>query len=324
MIPPEIPPEIPDEAREAAAFWAADQGSLRLIGDRENMVLEARLPAGRAALRLHRQGYQTEAAIRSELWWCGALADAGVPVPRPMPARGGGLLAPLASGRLASAVAWRGGASLGKAGVPLAGSRAEQTALHHRLGALVAGLHAATDALMLPEGFERPRWDIDGLVGDTPFWGRFWEHPALTADERAALADTRDWLRATIRDHAGSGGDFGLIHADVLRENVLVEGRNLSLIDFDDSGFGFRLYDLGTAMSQNLSEPNRDAIAEALLDGYESTRPLGAMRAALPAFTLMRCCASVGWAAPRLPADDPTHRGYIDRALACARATLPG
>ena len=32
------------------------------------------LPRGRAALRLHRQGYQDAAAIRSELWWCAALA----------------------------------------------------------------------------------------------------------------------------------------------------------------------------------------------------------------------------------------------------------
>jgi hypothetical protein len=76
------------EAAEAAAHWGGAH-SLRLIRDRENAVFEAALPTGRAALRLHRVGYQSEAAIRSELWWCAALADAGVPVPRPLPAQDG-------------------------------------------------------------------------------------------------------------------------------------------------------------------------------------------------------------------------------------------
>ncbi len=45
------------------------------------------------------------------------------------------------------------------------------------------------------------------------------------------------------------------MHADVLRENVFVAGKTLFLIDFDDSGFGFPLYDLGTVLSQDLYEP---------------------------------------------------------------------
>ena len=79
------------EALEAAAHWGG-AAALRLIRDRENAVFEAALPAGLAALRLHRVGYQSEAAIRSELWWCAALADAGAPVPRPIPAQDGELL----------------------------------------------------------------------------------------------------------------------------------------------------------------------------------------------------------------------------------------
>ena len=76
-------------AAEAAHHW--NGRILRLIRNRENAVFEIALPQARAALRLHRQGYQDDAAIRSELWWCAALAAKGVAVPAALPARDGAL-----------------------------------------------------------------------------------------------------------------------------------------------------------------------------------------------------------------------------------------
>ncbi|MDZ4096367.1 MAG: phosphotransferase, partial [Paracoccaceae bacterium] len=302
------------------------QGShLRLIRNRENAVYEMRLPGGaRTALRLHRRGYQEAAAIRSELWWCSELARAGVAVPAPLPATNGDVLIHLASGRYASAIQWVEGEALGEAGAPLPGTMTEQTALHHALGRLVAQVHGATDAMTLPETFTRPRWDIDGLTGDAPFWGRFWDHPALTASEAETLRQARVFLREKLIDHQAQGGDFGPIHADVLRENVLVNNHSLSLIDFDDSGLGFRLYDLGTVLSQNLYEPHYPRIRDALIAGYASLRPVDP--AMVEVFTLARTMASIGWAAPRLAPADPVHRRHIDRALmwACKVIAVQG
>lgn len=307
------------EAEEAAQAFGGS--APKLIRKRENAVFEVMLPSGRAALRLHRTGYQSAAAIRSELWWCRALAAAGVPVARPVPAVDGHLLVTLSNGRLASSVAWVDGLPLGEAGVPLAGSVAKQVQHHRALGRLIAQMHSATDALELPDDFLRTRWDVDGLLGETPFWGRFWDHPALQPDDATLLRKTRDFLRERVRDHA-QRASFGLIHADVLRENVFVGAKGLSLIDFDDSGFGFRLYDLGTVLSQNLFEPGLPQIAQALAEGYSETRPLDA--AMIPIFTLMRCCASVGWTMPRLAPDDPIHRSHIARAVGLASRLLQG
>jgi Ser/Thr protein kinase RdoA (MazF antagonist) len=303
------------EGVEAAGHWQGAE--LRLIRNRENAVYEMRLPDGaRAALRLHRQGYQDAAAIRSELWWCAELAQAGVPVPAPLPARNGDLLVALSTGRMASAIGWVEGVPLGLSGEPLSGTPAEQEALHFALGQLIAQVHQATDALTLPAGFTRPRWDIDGLTGGAPFWGRFWDHPQATAGEAARLRDAREFLRRAMRDHAAAGGDIGPIHADVLRENILVQDGALSLIDFDDSGIGFRLYDLGTAMLHNQKQANRLALRDALVAGYATLRRVDA--GMVDIFTLARCCASVGWTMPRLGPGDPIHRSHIARALDCA------
>jgi Ser/Thr protein kinase RdoA (MazF antagonist) len=163
-------------AVEAAAHW---NGTLtRLMRDRENVVCEIALPKGRAALRLHRTGYQNPAAIRSELWWCDALAQAGVPVPAALPSRDDSLLVTLSNGRHASAIAWIEGEPLGEAGQAFNRPLADTLALHDSLGRLLRQLHGATDTLTLPADFIRPRWDTEGLVGEAPFWGRFWDHPA--------------------------------------------------------------------------------------------------------------------------------------------------
>lgn len=304
-------------AAEAASHW--DGKVSRLIRNRENAVFEVELPQGRAALRLHRQGYQDEAAIRSELWWCAALAAKGVAVPAALPSRDGSLLVRLSNGRNASVIDWVEGEALGEAGKPFDKPLDRVLAEHHALGRLVADFHAATDALILPKDFTRPSWDIEGLVGETPFWGRFWEHPAATADQAATLHRARAYLRERLTDHAKTA-DFGPIHADVLRENVLVNGETLSLIDFDDSGIGFRLYDLGTVLSQNLYEPAYPQIRDALVAGYAETRP--ASTDLVEIFTLARTCASVGWTMPRLAKEDPINARHIARAVMWAEHVM--
>ncbi len=298
------------EAEEAAAHWGGT--GLRLIRDRENAVYEMQTPRGRAALRLHRAGYQGEAAIRSELWWCAELVRAGLPVAEPLSA-GDALLVRLGSGRAASALRWLAGEPMGLAGQPLPGTAQDQVRLHFDLGRLLAQMHKATDALTLPDWFTRPRWDVEGLTGEQPFWGRFWDHPALTAGERSRMHEARSFLWTEVQAHANGGGDFGPIHADVLRENVLVNGGSLSLIDFDDAGLGFRLYDLGTVMSQNLYQPNLTNLRDALIGGYRTLRPADSRM--VDVLTLARTCASVGWTMPRLPPGDPVHRSHIERAL---------
>ena len=292
-------------AGQAAALW--DGQVVRLLRDRENHVLEMTTPQGRAALRLHRAGYQSAAAIRSELWWCAELARAGLPVPAALPTRDGDLLAAMPDGRHASAIAWMEGEALGEAAKPFALPLPRVLDAYHALGRLLARVHRTTDGLTLPEGFTRPRWDLDGLVGDHPLWGRFWEHPAATSDQRATLIRARDALRERL------AGEIGLIHADVLRENVLVNDRSVSLIDFDDSGFGFRLHDLGTALVQTYAHPEQPQIRAALMAGYGTTD-----EDMVQAFTLARALSSVGWTMPRLRHDDPVHTSHLERAMICA------
>ncbi len=311
-------------AQAALALWGSDRPP-RLVTERENKVYEAWLPDGRhVALRLHRPGYQTREAIDAELDWTAKLARAGFPAPAPVATLDGALCAE-AGGWIASCVTWIDGAPIGAAGVPLAGGLAEQIALHHDLGRLIADLHSTTDALNLPTTLPRASWDEDGLCGPDPLWGRFWDNPGLDAPGRETLIAARDTARTRLAAFRAGGADYGLIHADVLRENVLRGPDGLVLIDFDDAGYGFRMYDLGTALLHSLDEPHLPHLARALLDGYRQTRPLSPQAAALlPLFVTLRCLASAGWIIARAAPDDPRHAHYAARALRMARHILSG
>lgn len=220
---------------------------------------------------------------------------------------------------------WLEGEALGAADVPLAGGAAEQRAAMHALGALIADLHNRTDALNLPPGLERPSWDAEGFCGEAPLWGRFWDGPALDKVERALLREAREKARAELAVFRVEGADYGLIHADVLRENVLVRAQGLALIDFDDAGHGFRLYDLGTALVQSCEEPTLALQTGALIQGYRSARPLSDKTAArLPLFVALRSFASAGWISSRAGPVDPRTRFYAERALRMARHVLDG
>jgi Ser/Thr protein kinase RdoA (MazF antagonist) len=307
---------------EVARLWSA-VGAPRLIKDRENAVYEIALPGGeRAALRLHRPGYQSQGAIRSELWWMAQLAEAGVPVPRPVPTRDGALVAEV-DGRAASVVSWVEGAQIGDGATPLEDDAQAVAARYRALGALIAAMHDATDALALPPHFERFSWNRVAYVGNDPLWGRFWENPALTSEEAELLRAARVEADDVLARHEAEGADFGLIHADVLRENVLTHEGRLSLIDFDDSGFGFRAYDLATAEVQGLEDPMNAVASLALHEGYRAARRADAPRLGdVTLFVALRTFASCGWIVTRAAPDDPRQRFYADRAVRAARRLM--
>lgn len=310
---------LTEVARGALDAWGGAARDPRPVALRENAVFDAELRDGRrVALRLHRPGYQDAAGIAAELDWTAALAKGGFPVPAPVPTRAGGWWTP-AGDRMATCVRWLDGAPVGEGGRPL---RGDPVGLMAEVGALLARVHTATDNLALPRDLPRHAWDAAGLLGEAPLWGRFWETGATDAAGRALLSEAREVSAARLA--ALARADFGLIHADVLRENLLRTPRGLALIDFDDSGWGYRMFDLGTAMVQNLDEPQAAAMAAALLDGYAALRPLPAPAADLTLFTALRAFASAGWILTRTAPDDPRRISHTDRALRMARAVIDG
>lgn len=310
-------------AKAALTAWDLPDCNPRLIKNRENAVFEVVGPGGgRAALRLHRPGYQTDDAIRSELIWTQELDKAGMQLPRPIPCKSGDLISFVAAAnRMASIVSWVNGTPLGDNGISAEWNNATQTQLFQAVGAELAKLHRLSDQLALPDNFERANLDVSGLLGNDPNWGRFWENPALSARDKTLLLEAREKLTDLLMAESAGTENYGLIHADALSENVLTLDGAVTLIDFDDGVFGFRLYELGVAMSQVWDRPNAKELAAALIKGYGINADQAAL---LPAFTVIRTLASCGWVMSRYDADDPVLLGYAGRAIKASNRFMTG
>jgi Ser/Thr protein kinase RdoA (MazF antagonist) len=102
----------------------------------------------------------------------------------------------------------------------------------------------------------------------------------------------------------------------------MVHGQEIGLIDFDDCGYGYRLFELATVLLKNRIEPQYPALQTALIDGYRSCRSLpDAALALLPLFVVMRSLTYIGWAAARPEMAHKTQK-YADDALELAEQLL--
>ena len=304
--------ELKRMARQALGQWGLPDQQPELLKYRENAVFKVRLPdGGHAALRLHRPGYHSQASLRSELLWMDDLRCNGLRVPQPLPATDGSSLLVAIGGRepqFADLIGWVAGKQIGETGKPLEYSPGELAVIYHALGGVMADMHNVADRWATPAEFHRPAWDAEGLLGDGPLWGRFWDCSALSASDRRFLGDLRPRLRERLQAVA-TNLDFGLIHADLVRENVLLDGGSVALIDFDDCGYGWRLFDIATTLLRNRQEDHYALIRSSLLEGYRSRRTLEeSALALLPLFLLLRSLTYIGWVGERPELPDAADR----------------
>jgi Ser/Thr protein kinase RdoA (MazF antagonist) len=287
-------------AAKALAHWPLPPSQIELAAERENMVFRVTNASGIYALRLHREGYRTNAQLKSELSWMAAISASGLSVPKPIDTQQGGYLQ-IVGGRQFDLLTWLPGCPLGKFGTPLDLDNPEQT--FRILGQSMARLHVTSDSWIPHTDFTRPAWDTAGLLGENPLWGRFWENPSLTQSQVNLFTIFRAKALGSLSE---ANHDFGLIHADLLRENILIDGDTLHLIDFDDGGPGFRLFELATTLFRIKGEHNSPALQSALIEGYQSIRPINITH--LPLFIALRACTYVGWIVTRMEIPNAAER----------------
>jgi Ser/Thr protein kinase RdoA (MazF antagonist) len=175
-------------------------------------------------------------------------------------------------------------------------------------------MHNQATQWQLPQGFERHAWDVEGLVGDTPLWGRFWELSALITEQRKLVLDARKVVRDQLIAYGQSRDTFSLIHADFVPENFLATDSKVQVIDFDDAGFGWHLFDLATALYFIQNDPGYDVARSALIEGYREFRSLpDVMVEQLPLFLAARSFTYLGWVHTRQ--DTETARELTPRLI---------
>jgi len=289
-------------ARAALTHFDLSVDDIEFVSIAENVTFRVtnRRDGEAYVLRLHRPAYHTLDELMSERVWIRALRSAGVRVPVPVTATDGREyvtvdVAGTGESRHAGISHWIDGDLL--AGVLRRTDDLTVLAEHFaQLGALMATMHNQASTWPVPATFKRHSFDAEGLMGEAPFWGPFWEHPVLSKTERALLLDTRDRVRGALVRYGRDRSTFSLIHADLHPGNVVVNGDQVGVIDFDDAGFGWHQYDIAVALASYQSKSEFPAIEAALLRGYRTVREITpAAIALIPMFLLIRGMATIGW-----------------------------
>jgi Ser/Thr protein kinase RdoA (MazF antagonist) len=311
----------------ALPLWELDVAGVTPIKVRENAVFAVQLRGGtRVALRVHRHGYHSDDALRSEFLWCDALAAHGIEVPRVVPSRAGRPFELVAADagaqpRQVDVFEWIDGQQLGTAESGVGSDDAVIARNYRTIGALAARMHNQAAAWKRPAGFTRHAWDAEGLVGERPRWGRFWELTALSPAQRLMFDRLRTRLRNELMAFGADEGNYGLIHADLVPENVLVGPQGVRIIDFDDAGFGWHLFELATTLYFIRRESCYPTALASYVTGYREHRRLSDddLRL-LPMFLAARGTTYLGWVHTRQgePTADELTPALIELGAAAA------
>jgi Ser/Thr protein kinase RdoA (MazF antagonist) len=288
-------------AREALRVYGCHpDASVELLNVSENAIFLVSDPdAGPSVLRVHRLGYHSEQEIVSELAWMDALrAEAGVRTPRVLASAGGQRVVTVAErgGRAAAArhcvrFEFLPGTEPGaEPGGRLTGRHFEE------LGEITAQMHRHARGWARPEWFTRFHWDYAAAFGHLARWGRWQDGVGVGPAERCVLARLDDTLRARLAAFGHGPERYGLVHADTRLANLLVHDGSVSVIDFDDCGFSWFLYDLGTSVSFFEHSPEVPALVDSWLTGYRRVAKLSAEdEAEICTFIMFRRLLLLAW-----------------------------
>jgi Ser/Thr protein kinase RdoA (MazF antagonist) len=285
-------------ARALAEYDLPADSTLRLLNLSENATYAVTDGAtgAQSILRVHRKDYHRPHEIESELHWLDALRrDSDVTVPVVLPAR---------DGRRVVAVDQDGIDRHVVHFEMVAGAEPDEDTLtaddFHTLGRITAALHDHSRGWKRPPGFGRFAWDWEHSLGERPRWGRWRDATGVGNTEADLLGRAAGLLQRRLEEY-GTGPDvFGLVHADLRLANLLVDGSRgadtITVIDFDDCGFGWYFYDFGTAVSFFEDDPAVPEWQDAWAAGYRSRRELPHRdEAMLPSFVLLRRLLLLAW-----------------------------
>jgi Ser/Thr protein kinase RdoA (MazF antagonist) len=284
-------------AQAALHQYALPEGaSAALINLSENATYKVEAADGRRwALRIHRDGYHSKTAIASELEWIADLRGAGVvTTPRPVKGRDGELIQEHGHARMPRPrnivlFEWETGEE------PGIGHDLSQP--FETLGEVTARMHRHAHGWRRPRWFTRLTWDFETSLGDqAPHWGRWREGMGVDAPRTQLFGRTVELIGRRLGAYGKGPERFGLIHCDLRLANLLIDRDAVKVVDFDDCGFGWHMYDAATPVSFYEHEPQVPDLIESWKTGYRRVMPLPKEdEAEIPTFIMLRRLLLVAW-----------------------------
>lgn len=221
-------------------------------------------------LRIYRPGGRSPAEITSELAWMGAVREGSDSlVPGVISTTGGRQILELTrNAPLDPCYCVMFSCAPGREP-----GEAELGAWCPQLGSITARLHQHARSWPRPSWFRRPRWDVSTMLGDRPHWGP-WQSGVTDAEELGQLERLAEVVKARLHRFGDGPERFGLVHADLRLANLLVDGDRITVIDFEDCGLSWYLYDLACALTFHEGRADVHELIALWVGGYRQVARL--------------------------------------------------
>ena len=293
-------------AQKSLALWEMPPDArATLINVSENATYLVEAQGGwKAVLRIHREQYHTRRAIECELAWIAALKEAqAVVTPDSHTGKNGEVIQEgrspgLDNPRFMVLFEFVEGTQPDEAG--------DLDGPFEELGEIAARTHVHSRSWQRPADFERLTWNIETIYGRRTNWGNWRDAPHVTPEGANVLEQVEARVRVRLEAFGAGTDNYGLIHADMRLANLLTGPTGTRLIDFDDCGMGWFLYDFATGISFMEDDPRVPALKAAWVRGYEKVRKLSqAEKDEIDTFVMLRRMALLAWIGSHIEAPEP-------------------
>lgn len=259
----------------------------------ENIVLKLWTAAGRpCALRIRKTPGPGSAEVLSELVVLHEFsARTGTIVPAPLPARDGRLFCTVAVADeiyLCVIFNWVPGVHVAADQITPAQMAAMARA--------VAQLHDFSATFRPPADFVRPAYGDEWFFGPNT-WSADSDFVALLPPDAATcLQKANAVIHNRLENFPRTPDTFGLIHYDLHPGNFLFQENAAHLIDFDECGFGWYLFDLAHTLFEFIENPRFPEFRDLALAEYAAVRSGTPVRESdLQLFLALQGIAYLNW-----------------------------
>lgn len=281
--------------KQALPLWGISEPvELKLLSYSENATYLIKNEVNQWVMRIHRKGYHTIDGVRSEIAWMQALReDMELETPQALEGLNGEFLQLIPDSdesepRMIVLFEFVEGKEPDATDLVVA---AEQ------LGFITAQLHKHAKQWELPNYFQRQHWDLEGAFGQNPNWGHWLAGFDQNTQGLEIVQKAELKMHERLNTFGKSKNKYGLIHSDFRSANLLIHEGSTKILDFDDCGFGWYLYDLGSSLTFLENHENIQEIIKSWLNGYFMISNLTEEEFnQIPTFMMLRRLILMGWA----------------------------
>lgn len=261
-------------ARKALPYWGCSKDTeLKLLNYTENATFEVK-PAEKEhfIMRIHRALYTTVDTIKSEFAWLKSLKEDGIHVPQPIANEEGDyvVIVPMpeyGDSRYVDCTKFEQG---------IAPLQIPQLELFEQLGEIIGRVHNNSEHFKKPDYYSRFVWSADTTFCRTNnyHYEYYKDNPIFDKEDLCILDAAEEKIRQKLKEYGRTSKNYGLIHSDFRFSNILLDSDKFTVLDFDDCGEGWYMYDLGSVLAFNEDREDAQKIMDMVFKGYNKVRVL--------------------------------------------------